>query len=100
MKGEEEMDENNTVNENNIPKEYKPISPLGYIGYNILLGLPLIGIICALVFAFGGSTNKNVKNFARAYLILFVIVLAVIIIAAAVLGDAAYDIIKDAYNIK
>ena len=42
------------MNQVNVPEEYKPISALGYIGYELLFSLPIVGIIMILVFAFGG----------------------------------------------
>ena len=49
---------------NNIPMEYQPISMWGYFGYEILFAIPCIGWILLLVFAFGGTRNINVRNFA------------------------------------
>jgi hypothetical protein len=73
---------------NNIPESYKPISMWGYFGYEVLFSIPVIGFIILLVFAFGGSGNVNVKNFARSYFCLFILfmILALIIIAFAALG--------------
>lgn len=67
----------------NIPEEYKPISMWGYFGYEILFAIPLVGFICLLVFAFGGTQNKNLKNFARSY---FCFLIVVVIIAAIIIG--------------
>ena len=61
---------NNTVN---LPPEYKPISMWGYIGYNFLFCIPLIGFILMIVFSCGGSSNVNVKNYARSYLCIILI---------------------------
>ena len=73
---------------NNIPESYKPISMWGYFGYQILFNIPLIGFIILLVFAFGGSGNVNVKNFARSQFCVFILflLLALIIVAFAALG--------------
>ena len=46
------------------PKEYQPISVWGYIGYELLFSIPVIGWIVCIVKAIG-SKNKNVLNFAR-----------------------------------
>lgn len=59
-----------TVEENfqgmkNDGRDYTPISMWGYFGYNILFWIPLIGTILALVFAFGGTKNINLRNYAR-----------------------------------
>lgn len=53
--------------------ESKPIGMWGYFGYQILFGIPLIGFIFLLVFAFGGTKNINVRNFARSYFCVFIL---------------------------
>ena len=57
----------NQIADNNISPEYKPISMWGYFGYEILFAIPCIGFILLCVFAFGGTSNINLKNFARSY---------------------------------
>ena len=62
-----------------VPWNYKPISAWGYVGYEILFCLPIIGFIFMLIYAFSNN-NINRKNFARSYLIylIFGIVLTII----------------------
>ena len=67
----------------NIPSEYKPISMWGYFGYEILFSIPCIGLILLCVFSFGGTTNVNLKNFARSYFCFLIIVLVLITIIFA-----------------
>ena len=77
------------MSDNNVPSEYKPISMWGYFGYELLFGIPLIGFIILLVFAFGGSGNINVKNFARSkfcYLILWFVIMIVLVAVGAATG--------------
>ena len=57
--------------------DYTPISMWGYFGYQILFWIPLIGIILLLVFALGGTRNINLRNFARSYFCI-IIVLAIL----------------------
>ena len=57
----------------NIPNEYKPISMWGYFGYELLFAIPCIGFILLCVFSFGGTTNVNLKNFARSYFCFIII---------------------------
>ncbi|MBP0972642.1 MAG: hypothetical protein J5851_01910 [Oscillospiraceae bacterium] len=59
----------------------QPISPLGYIGYMILFGLPGIGFLICIIIAIAAQ-NKNVKNFAIAQII---IVVAAVIISVLVM---------------
>ena len=71
----------------NVPEEYRPISMWGYFGYQILFAIPLIGWIFLLVFAFGGTKNINLRNFARSYFcMLIIMVLLIIIFAIAGIG--------------
>lgn len=74
------------MKDKNIPYEYKPISMWGYFGYEILFSIPIIGFIVLLVYAFGGTRNINLKNFARSYFCLFIIAMVIFIILFVVYG--------------
>ena len=50
-----------------IPDEYKPLSPWAYFGYQLLFSIPLVGFILLIIFSCGGSSNINLKNYARSY---------------------------------
>lgn len=50
-----------------------PLGILTYLGMMIVLCIPVIGFIMVLVWSFGGSFNRNTRNFARAILILMII---------------------------
>ncbi len=66
---------------NNVSLEYKPISAWGYVGYQLLFCLPLIGIIFLLVFALGGTKNINLKNYARSFfcwLLIFTVISVIV----------------------
>lgn len=53
--------------------DYTPISMWGYFGYQLLFAIPCAGLICIIIFAFGGTRNINLRNFARSYFCLFII---------------------------
>ena len=55
-----------------IRESHKPISPWGYVGYEFLFAIPIVGLVLAIVFSIT-SKNKNLKNFAKAQLIMIVI---------------------------
>jgi len=63
-----------------IPAEYKPISAWGYFGYNLLFVIPIVGTIFLIVYALGGTGNKNLKNFARSQFIWLIIVIIIAVI--------------------
>lgn len=67
----------------NIPLNYKPISAWGYIGYNFLFAIPLVGLILMIVFACSNE-NINRRNYARSYLILMLLVIALAIVFTSI----------------
>lgn len=69
-----------------IPPEYKPISAWGYIGYNILFAIPLVGFILMLVFSFGGTSNINLRNYARSFLCLILLGIIIFVVIFLLMG--------------
>lgn len=61
------------INENMLPPEYKPVSVGQYVGYTILFGLPIIGLIMLLVTAFGSDNSVGLRNFAKSVLVFYAI---------------------------
>ena len=90
---------NNNVgfNESMIPEEYRPISMWGYFGYQILFALPCVGLILLLVFSFGGTKNKNLKNFARSYFCVLIIAVVLVAIIMAVGGVGFLSSVSNGY---
>ena len=66
----------------------KPISMWGYFGYQILFALPVVGWILVLFFAFN-SSNVNVRNFARSYFCILIIIVALLLFALVTGGGLA-----------
>ena len=58
------MSEQNT----NIPNEYRPLSAWGYIGYNLLFSIPIVGFVLIIVFALDNNYIAR-RNYSRSYLI-------------------------------
>ncbi|OUP17613.1 hypothetical protein B5F29_13535 [Lachnoclostridium sp. An196] len=78
---------------------YKPIGMWGYFGLQILFGIPLIGFIFLLVFAFGGTKNINVRNFARSYFCVLILWIVLILLFFTIgPGRALLDILL--YNLR
>ena len=76
---------------NHIPSEYKPITPIGYIGYQLLFSIPIIGFIFLIMFACGISNNINVKNFARSYFVVLLIAIVLIFILVFIFGVTPFS---------
>lgn len=77
------------MNNTNLPEEYRPISMWGYFGYQILFSIPCVGFIALLIFAFGGTKNVNLKNFARSYFCFTIILVILVVLFTIAFGGAA-----------
>ena len=81
---------------NEIPSQYRPMSPWAFFWLKILFCIPVIGFIFLMIFTFDGS-NLSRRNFARSYwcglLIAVIIFLVFLVIAAVAAGGigAAMD---------
>lgn len=84
------------MSDNNVSAEYQPISMWGYFGYELLFGIPVIGFIMLLVFAFGGTPNKNLKNFARSKFCCAIVAVVLSVVLLAVLS--ATGVIAELYG--
>lgn len=82
---------NRRMTKDDLPYEFQPISMWGYFGYQILFMIPIIGFIILIVFALGGTSNVNLKNFARSYFCVDIIVLVVVVIIATTGGIAIFS---------
>jgi len=67
------------MDNNNIPSNYKPLSPWAYFGYQILFTIPLVGFILLIVFSFSNE-NINRRNFARSYFCSLLIAVIIFIV--------------------
>ena len=91
------MNNNMGFDENSIPEEYRPISMWGYFGYQILFAIPCVGLIMLLVFSFGGTKNKNLKNFARSYFCMLIIGVILVAIVMAIGGVGFLSSVSNGY---
>ena len=81
-------------NYDNVPANLRPISAWGYVGYQLLFSIPLVGFILLIVFSFDDS-NINRRNFARSYFAVFLlgIILAVVL---GILGVSLFGFLGSA----
>lgn len=91
------MNNNMGFDENSIPEEYRPINMWGYFGYQILFAIPCVGLIMLLVFSFGGTKNKNLKNFARSYFCMLIIGVILVAIIMAIGGVGFLSSVSNGY---
>ena len=61
-------------------------SAFGWFGRILLTYIPVVGLICLLVWAFGGTSCPAVKTWARAQF-LFVLIPAAIFVILAMTGN-------------
>lgn len=80
-----------TFTEQNIPEQYRPLSPWAYWGLSILYAVPIVGFVFLIVFSFN-SSNINRRNFTRAYwcgLLLAAIVVIILLVTGVTAGVAS-----------
>ena len=71
-----------------IPMQYRPLSPWAYFGYSLLFSIPVLGFILLLVFSFSNE-NINRRNYARSFFIGFILVLIISIIIGVLAATGA-----------
>lgn len=69
----------NKITLEELPAEYKPLSPWSYFGHSILFALPVVGFILLIVFSFKRG-NINKRNFARSYFCAYIILAVALVI--------------------
>lgn len=68
----------------NLPPQFKPLGAWAYFGLHLLFSIPLVGLICLIVFSLD-DTNINRRNFARSYWCKLIIGLAVTVLVVILL---------------
>ena len=66
------------------PGRFRPLSPVAYIAFGLLFMLPVVGLLCAILFAFLAK-NVNLRIFARACILWHAIAVTAVAAFAAVL---------------
>ena len=82
----------------NIPVEYEPVSIGAYIGYSLLLSIPCVGLIAALIIAFGGNKKISLKNYAKAYLIMLLIAAIISVVTTLIFGVGIFSMFNSVNN--
>ena len=62
---------------------------MGIFWISNIIFYPCVGFIVLLVFAFGGTKNVNLKNFARSYFCFTIILVVLVVLFAIAFGGAA-----------
>ena len=83
-----------------LPPQFRPMSPWAYLGCSLLFSIPLIGFLCLLIFTFS-KENINRRNYARSYwcAILVVLILFAVLAATGVLSALADTVAETATEI-
>ncbi len=76
-----------------------PISMWGYLGYLIILAIPCVNLICAIIFAVGGSKNVNLRNFGRGQLLYFALSLILSIVMMIAMGGLIASVMGEMTSI-
>lgn len=80
-------------------RESFPVSIGDWIITMIITGIPLIGFIMLFVWAFGSDTPPSKANWAKATLILYLVVFVVFLIFFFSFGLFFLESVKNIYNV-
>ena len=72
--------------------KYEPVKSIGWVGIDILMGIPVVGFILTVVWACGGCRKQNKRTFARGKLI----EMAIALILALLMGLALRGVVAKA----
>ena len=65
--------------------DYTPIGMWGYFLYNILFNLPVVGWVLIILFSLGITKNVNLRNFARSWFCIYILMIIVIVFVMTVI---------------
>jgi uncharacterized membrane protein YvbJ len=77
-----------------IPVDNSPLSVSEYVLTLFIFTIPLVNIIMALIWAFGGNVNMNRQKLCRAWLILILIFIALSILSSIIFGASVIALIN------
>lgn len=80
--------------------EYKPLTVGDWIVTQLILAIPLVGIIMLFVWAFSSETHPSKKTFCQSSLILAGCIFALAIIAMILFGGLAAIMSHNAQQLK
>lgn len=80
------------IDVNDLPDNFKPLSPWAYVGYMLLYAIPIVGFIFLIINSTGAARNINKRNFARSYWAALVIEIAVAIAVFAIMAATGVSI--------
>lgn len=91
---EQQIQENNNIHETQNVKNNTPVTVKQWLLTLLLMAIPIVNIVLLFVWAFDSDTNPSKKNFAKAYLIFFAILLVIwiiVVILLIVIGLTAFN---------
>ena len=73
------MTEEERIEIEDLPEEYRPMSAWGYWGLGILYSIPILGQICLIIHALSGA-NINRRSYARSYFCTFFVCVIIVVL--------------------
>lgn len=95
--GRYQQPQNTVYVRNNEPHYDEHVSIGGWIGRWILMCIPIVNVVMLFVWSFGGTRKYSLKTWARARLLLALIIIAVLAISIGVLLAMGVNF-NDIYN--
>jgi len=81
--------------------EFEPISAWGFVGINLLLSIPLVGLILTIVWACGGCRKFQKKKYAQSILltalVIFGVLFLILLFLGVTIGEFIYELLPYYY---
>ncbi len=83
------------MEEKDLPRKYKPLSPWQYFGLTILYQIPIVGVVFLIIFSIS-KVNINRRNFSRSF---FCVIVVEIIVLAVLFAFGLFNGIMESFGV-
>lgn len=70
------------MEEKDLPRKYRPLSPWQYFGLTLLYQVPIVGFVFLIIFSIS-KVNINRRNFSRSFFCVIVVEIIVLVVLFA-----------------
>lgn len=83
------------MEEKDLPRKYRPLSPWQYFGLTLLYQVPIVGFVFLIIFSIS-KVNINRRNFSRSF---FCIIVVEIIVIAVLFAFGLFNGIMESFGV-
>lgn len=83
------------MEEKDLPRKYRPLSPWQYFGLTLLYQVPIVGFVFLIIFSIS-KVNINRRNFSRSF---FCVIVVEIIVIAVLFAFGLFNGIMESFGV-